>query len=118
MLRNAALVSTLVGEYSYSSCHPNINQTCFFDQLHYFELHGGSVTSYIVNFSLAGISTTLSTYMKNIDSGEHVPATVKNKKKAADYPIKSEVSVSTSVHVLLNLRNTSVSKKYCIKLTL
>ena len=26
-----------------------INQTCFFDQRHYFELHGGSVTSYIVN---------------------------------------------------------------------
>ena len=29
--------------------------------------------------------------MKNIDSGDQVPATVKNKKKAADYPIKSEV---------------------------
>ena len=39
----------------------------------------------------SGISTTLTTYMKNIDSGDQPPATVKSKKKAADYPIKSEV---------------------------
>lgn len=39
-----------------------------------------------------GISTTLSTYMKNIESGDQPPATVKSKKKAADYPIKSEIA--------------------------
>ena len=42
-------------------------------------------------FLYSGISTTLTTYMKNIDSGDQPPATVKSKKKAADYPIKSEV---------------------------
>jgi len=38
-----------------------------------------------------GISITLSTYMKNIES-DTTPTTVKTKKKAADYPIKSEIA--------------------------
>merc|ERR1719456_145306 len=38
-----------------------------------------------------GISTTLSTYMKNIET-DQAPTTIKTKKKAADYPIKSEIA--------------------------
>ena len=38
-----------------------------------------------------GISTTLSTYMKNLETEPAGVQTQKNKKKAADYPIKSEV---------------------------
>ena len=39
-----------------------------------------------------GVSNTLNTYMKNVDKDDPAVQTAKSKKKAADYPIKSEIA--------------------------
>ena len=51
-----------------------------------------------------GISCTLATYMKNIDSDTTV-TTAKRKKMASDYPIKSEVATWSLKHDWIFRRN-------------